>query len=394
MAIFGAVFAALGRFLGRIVQMALGWASTLLFGQIPESKQMLLSFVTLGSIAWVVVALGVLIPDVGAFLLTAAPIPDFIQEAWIRIAMLVAAIVLPILIGIGGLMLIPAERRPKGKDMVIQVLRGYPYAALLAFTLVFLGIVALIRRARSMIKRWQDAHIAIVIKPGGYEKVATDLEAALDNAGLNFSRTPAPRILEAPSKLLAAVGGSGVAALVPDRLIQMVANDLEVLVYPSDIFIAGKDEPLARARAAIASRLTFTAAYLTSSEDAQRIEERLERIANGDAPLAAKQTELKTVDEELASVVLRHEEWEVLYRMRQQVERNLLTQEREERVAEAPGRQDVAALSPPAVAVEAASMAAYGIAASVLDRVLRRVKRDHAGEMRERDDREAAAAGR
>jgi hypothetical protein len=394
MAIFGAVFAALGRFLGRIVQMALGWASTLLFGQIPENKQLLLSFVTLGSIAWVVVLLGVLIPDIGAFLLTAAPIPDFIEESWIRIAMLVAAIVLPILIGIGGLMLIAAERRPKGKEMVVQILRGYPYAVLLAFTLVFLGVVALIRRGRSMIKRWQDAHIAIVIKPGGYEKVATDLEAALDNAGLDFRRTPAPRVLEAPSKLLAKVGGSGVAALVPDRLIQMVASDLEVLVYPSDIFIAGKEEPLARARAAIASRLTFTAAYLTSSEDAQRIEERLERIANGDAPLAARHTELKAIDKELASVVLRHEEWEVLYRMRQQVERNLLAQEREDRVAEVPGRQEVATLSPPAVAVEAASMAAYGIAASVLDRVLRRVKRNHGEEMRERDDREAAAAGR
>ena len=391
MAIFGAVFAAMGRFLGRVVQMALGWASTLLFGRIPESKQLLLSFVTLGSIAWVITVLGVLIPDVGTFLLAAVPVPDFVQESWIRVAMLVAAIVLPILIGVGGVILIDAERRPKGKDLVIQVLRGYPYAAVLAVTLVFLGVVALFRRARSMVKRWSDAHIAIVVKPGGYERVAKDLEKALDDAGLAIERSPAPRILEVPSKMLAAVGGSGVASLVPDRLIQMTASDLEVLVYPSDLVVAGKEEPLARARAALSSRLTFTAAYLTSSEEAQRMEDRLERLANGAAPLAAAQAELKAIDQQLASVVLPHEEWEVLYRIRQQVERNLLLREREAEAAEAPAAREVATLSPPAVAIEAASMAAYGIAASVLDRVLRRIRSEHAEQA---DDREAAAAGR
>src|SRR5918992_6177822 len=123
MAVIGAIFAALGRFLGRIVTTALGWASTLLFGQIPESKRLLLSFVTLGSIAWVVTVLGVLLPDVGTFLLAAVPAPDFIEENWIRLAMLAAAVVLPILIGIGSLVLIPPERRPTGKDLAIQGLR-------------------------------------------------------------------------------------------------------------------------------------------------------------------------------------------------------------------------------------------------------------------------------
>src|SRR5918992_983471 len=263
MAVFGAIFAALGRFLGRVVQTALGWASTLLFGRIPESKQLLLSFVTLGSIAWVVTVLGVLVPDVGAFLLAAAPVPDFVDEGWIRLAMLAAAVVLPLLIGIGGVILIAPERRPQGTDLVVQVLRGYPYAAVLAVTLVFLAVVAIARKGRSIVKRWNDAHIPIVVKPGGYERVARDLEKALDDAGLDIERSAAPRVLEVPSKLLAAVGGSGVASLVPDRLIQLSQEGLEILVYPSDVFIAGREQELARARAAISTRLTFTAAYLT-----------------------------------------------------------------------------------------------------------------------------------
>jgi hypothetical protein len=387
MAVFGAIFAALGRFLGRVVQTALGWASTLLFGRIPESKQLLLSFVTLGSIAWVVTVLGVLVPDVGAFLLAAAPVPDFVDEGWIRLAMLAAAVVLPLLIGIGGVILIAPERRPQGTDLVVQVLRGYPYAAVLAVTLVFLAVVAIARKGRSIVKRWNDAHIPIVVKPGGYERVARDLEKALDDAGLDIERSAAPRVLEVPSKLLAAVGGSGVASLVPDRLIELNSPDLEVLIYPSDIFIAGKDEPLARARAAVSSRLTFTAAWLTSSEEAQRIEDRLERISNGQLPLPAAQAELAAIDRELASMVLLHDEWEVLYRMRLQVERNLLLSA----PAAAEARAEAAVPSPPAVAIEAASMAAYGIAASLLDRLLRRVR---SGEAEAAAERETAAAGR
>jgi len=389
MAVFGAIFAALGRFLGRVVQTALGWASTLLFGRIPESKQLLLSFVTLGSIAWVVTVLGVLVPDVGTFLLAAAPVPDFVDESWIRLAMLAAAVILPLLIGIGGVILIAPERRPHGTDLVVQVLRGYPYAAVLAVTLAFLAVVAIARKGRSIVKRWNDAHIPIVVKPGGYERVAKDLEKALDDAGLDIERSAAPRVLEVPSKLLAAVGGSGVASLVPDRLIELNSSDLEVLIYPSDIFIAGKDQPLARARAAVSSRLTFTAAWLTSSEEAQRIEDRLERISNGQPPLSAAQAELAAIDRDLASVVLLHDEWEVLYRMRLQVERNLLLQHAEPGAAEA--RVEAAVPSPPAVAIEAASMAAYGIAASLLDRLLRRVR---SGEAQAAADRETAAAGR
>jgi len=39
MAIFAPLFAAAGRFLGRFVNTALGWATILLFGQVPEARR-------------------------------------------------------------------------------------------------------------------------------------------------------------------------------------------------------------------------------------------------------------------------------------------------------------------------------------------------------------------
>jgi hypothetical protein len=326
-AVIAPLFAFIGRFVGRFLNMAFGWATTMLFGRVPQSRQLLLSAVALGAIVWLATLLGVLIPDVGAFLIAAVPAPDFVGDELVRLAMLVAALVLPLLIGIAGLFLVdPEDRPPDVAGRVRQALRGYPYAAVLALTIVFLVVVAPIRKARTILKRWSDAHIPMVVKPGGYDRVADDLERALDEAGLGIARAAAPAVLELPSKLLAAVGGASVRRLVPDRVLVLKQPALEVTIHPSDIAISGARAELARARAAIASRITFTAAYLTTTKESQDLEDRIERVSGLDAALdpAAVQRELTAIDRRLASLEIPYEEWEVVYRQRLQVDRDLL----------------------------------------------------------------------
>ena len=50
MAILAPIFAFAGRFIGKLLNMAFGWASTLLFGRVPQSKQLLLSGISLAAI--------------------------------------------------------------------------------------------------------------------------------------------------------------------------------------------------------------------------------------------------------------------------------------------------------------------------------------------------------
>lgn len=316
MAIFGAVFAALGRVVGRVANMALGWASVLLFGRVPQDRQLLLTFITLGSLVWVAALAGVVLPSVGTFLLAAIPRPDFVPELWVRLAMLGVAIVLPLAIGFGTIFLLDPSRRPSGVGLVKQVLRGYPYAAVLAVTLAFLAVVALVRKGRSLVRRWEDAHVPVIVKPGAYGRVSDALERALDEAGLEVTRERAPRPLEIPAKLLGAVGGPGVKDLVPDHLVELKGSALEVLVYPSDVALLGRKEPLARARAALTTRLTHTDAYLTSSREAQQVEDRL--LAIGRKADVTVQ-DFGPIDETLASLVVPADEWETLYRERLQV---------------------------------------------------------------------------
>jgi hypothetical protein len=323
MPLVAAIFTLIGRFVGRLLNMAFGWASVVLFGRVPQSKQLLLSIVALGAIAWAATVVGMLVPPVGEMIVDAVPAPDWIDDGWLHLGLLVAALLLPLLIGIGGLFLTDSGARPSGVGgIAAQVLRGYPYAAVLALTLVVLIVVAPIRKVRSLIKRWEDAHIPMIVHPGGYERVADDLEAALDASGLSVERASAPWLVETPSKVLALVGGGSVRALVPDRLLVLRSATLEVTIHPTDVAISGMREHVARARAAIATQMPFTAAYLTATREGQRIEDRLLALATGPRDEAA--LGLQEVDRRLTSLVVPEDEWEVLYRERLQIERDLL----------------------------------------------------------------------
>jgi hypothetical protein len=321
MAILATIFGLLGRVAGKLLTAALGWASTLLFGQVPRSKQVLLALITFASLIWVALVVGVIVPDLGTMLIAFVPVPDFVREELVRLVMLAGAIVTPLVVGGAGLML--RGERPGGREAVGQFLRGYPLAAVIAFTIAFLAVVALVRKARSLARRWTDAQISMVVRPGEYERVVGELEEVLDQAGLDVERKPASRAIAVPGKLLAAVAGPGVDALVPDRLLMLVAPRLEVGLYPSDIAIAGREQEVARARAAIATRLTAAPAYLTTSLETQTIEDRLAEIARRGS-LGLAKAELARIDEELATLVVPYDEWEVLSRMRLQVERDLL----------------------------------------------------------------------
>jgi hypothetical protein len=363
MAILATLFGMLGRFAGKLLTTTLGWASVLLFGRVPQDRQVVLALVTFGSVLWAVAVLGVVLPYVGAFLLAAVPVPDLIGESWVRLAMLIAALVLPAVVGAASILVVEPARRARGRARIEQVLRGYLLSPALAITLLQLAAVGVARFLHHLVLRWSEAHVPIVVRPGGYERVLVDLERALDDAGLDVERRAAPVILALPGRMLGAIAGPGIRSLVPDRLMELRGVGLEVGLYPSDIAIAGDKLGVARARAAIASRLTATAASLTTSAEAQEIEARLERLsaarvaggtpgagstraAGADGALTATDVgmtaagtghlgrpvdplvELRAIDEALAMLLVPHDEWEVLYRQRLQIERDILAGDR------------------------------------------------------------------
>src|SRR4051812_5829039 len=100
MTLIGGLIGLVGRFAGQILNTTLGWATLLLFGKVPQSRQFLLLIIVFGSLVWVALVIGVLSPQVGSLLVASIPLSDQLNPEWIRLAMLIGAIVVPFLIGV------------------------------------------------------------------------------------------------------------------------------------------------------------------------------------------------------------------------------------------------------------------------------------------------------
>jgi len=377
MALISGLFTLVGRFAGRIVNSSLGWATILLFGKVSGSRQTVLSLIALGSLVWVIVVIGVLVPSVATFLLVAFPLPAFIDQTWIRIAMLVAAAVIPILVGIASIWITEPTKRPAGAGLVAGVLRGYPFTLLLAITIGFLAVVALIRKLVSTAKRREDAHVAMIVKPGGYDAVLDDLSHTLERADLPVTAVPAPAVLSIPPKLLDKIAGPSLGALVPDRLMLLRSPELDILVYPSDLAISGTKQAVARARAAMAARLTSSPAYLTTTAEAEKVEDEIRSIAPEAGTRAAERfaassgrSKLDEIDRKLAGLTIDFDEWETLYRERLQVERDLLAGERAATSGTASSNQGPPSRTYLVLAIVGSALAALDVVVAVVNRLV------------------------
>jgi hypothetical protein len=322
MAILAALVAFGSKYAGKVLTTALGWASTLLFGRVPASRQMALAAITFGSVIWMVLVAGVVYPDLGTFLLLFVPSQNLVPESVIRLAMLIGALIAPAVIGAMTLTLTPGATR---SGIPAAIVRGYPLTLVLAFLLVFLAALAIWRKAHSLVRRWTDAHVPFIVKPGAYDQVADDLRRAILDAGIEVRPRPAPAVMSTPARWLAAVADRRGSGLVPERMIQLQGPGLEILIYPMDLLLSGKPDLVMRARAATASRLTTASAHLTVSAEAEAIEDRLTGLARRSPATFSGDVaeEFATIDDQLATIRIPYEEWEVLYRQRLQVERDI-----------------------------------------------------------------------
>lgn len=320
-------FGLLGRFAGDLLTSALSWASSLLFGRVPRSHQIFLVLMMAGSFLWLLVVLGILIPGIASWLVAATPHPSIVDQAWLAVALILALVLLPPAVGLAGF-LVPAEdERPGGVAVVGEILRGYLLVPVIAALLIFLAGVGIARKIRSTRHHWSDVHVPIVVKVGGYDRLVDDLGEALASAALPTTAADAPWALTLPARILTKVAGGNVRKLRPDRLVELSGPDLRVSVYPSDIAISGTTRGRTRARIAVLSRLAATSAHLTMSAEAQAVEDRLKHLArtasSGRGDRATGDAFLD-VDARLLDLEVPAGEWDLLYGLRLQLERDLL----------------------------------------------------------------------
>lgn len=325
-----AIFAFIGRSIGRIMNTALGWATILLFGRVPQTRQYLLSALSLGALLWLICVIGIAFPRAGTWLLTFMVPEGARSHPLLRVAMLAGALVLPIAVGITSLFVLDPEDRPHGwRGRARVIARGYLFTPALGVTLLFLMVFAPWMRLGALFRRWKTQHVPIVVEPDDYASVVTEIRSALATAGHRTVATRAAWMIRAPTRLLTAVARGSFQRLLADELTRLRGDGLEVTLHPSDLFIRGRADSVYHARVTIAQQLAFSNAYLTWAKESQDLELELrsmwnEMRAGGSARAPAIADRLGTIDDELRRQPFPYEEWEVLYRKKLVVERALL----------------------------------------------------------------------
>jgi hypothetical protein len=310
----------IGRAVGSVLASSLGWATGLLYGRVPKDHQKYVELMLGASIAWAFLLVVALVPAVGAFVRTTTPGATSVGGAVLRTLILAALILLPAVVGIAG-WLVPAEaQRATGVETLLQIGRGYGLAVLIAALAVFLPLAGAARRIGSLRRGWSDSHLAVIVKTDGYDTVVKDVRSALEEAGFALTPERTPRLLEVPGRLLALIAGKDVASSVPDRLVELRGENLEVGIYPSDVSISGRAEDRLRARSILLPCLATTAVHFTASAESQRIEDRLERLSRAKPAKAKAMVELAEIDADLRQLDVPEDEWEVLYRLRLEAE--------------------------------------------------------------------------
>ena len=345
MALIQALLAALSRSLGKILNTAFSWATVALFGKVPQDRQIYLSGMAFGSVAWIVALLGVLFPAFSTFLLTFVPLPKWVDRTWIRLAMLAIALLLPLAIGALSLKMVDPRDAPKDAGSKWRaVIKGYPYTLGLAITLIMLVFFAPVLKLRTLARRWATVHVPVVVEPRDYPGVVDEVQEALKQAGWKTERRPASWMVRFPTRVLTMFAGGAVKSVVADQLTTLVSPKAEVLLHPSDMVISAEESAAAHIRATLAEALAFSKAYLTWTKEANELEDRLRCIheqvcgragapspqADGARPDAPSPQEalarIHEIDEAIRTQKIPYEEWESLDREKLLVEREILQQ--------------------------------------------------------------------
>ena len=327
MVIIQGLLAMVFRSAGKLLNTAFGWATVMLFGRVPQDRQIYLSLVSFGSVIWLIALLGIAFPTVGTFVLSFVPLPEWVDKKWVRLAMLAAAIVIPAIVGVVSTRLVDEAQRPKGAAGFMKtVIRGYPYTVGMALTLLLMIAFAPVLKVRDLIRRWTTQHVPVIVEPDDYPAVVDDVQNALRGGGIDTERGRPSWMLRLPTQILAKFAGSSQGDLVASHLTRLYAPNVEVLLHPSDMVISGREADASRARAIIAENLTFTRAYLTWDKEANEMEDALRRISDSVQAGAGVDAlaRLRAIEERMHKLTLPYEEWEVLFRQKLQVERSAL----------------------------------------------------------------------
>lgn len=309
---------------GRILNAIFGWGVRALFGPNTAREQTFLSVVVGAAVAWSVVLVGAVAPNILGLLIAPGPTSRGIAPWTIRIVLGGAALLIPLTIGIS----VAAPRSARREAPILTLLRGFPITVGLsaAFLIMFVSVPLI--RFGAFLRGRRSADMLLVTNDAAYHDVAGAIFEVLNHHGLALRRV-APRWSVAASlRLLTWLGGDTFRSYLPRRLEHFVSSDLELSLYPNGLRLCGEANRLTLAHGLIAETVTHTEGLQTSDPTAQDLERRLRRLwrtyDETPAQIVGSENLLQTLEQvtrELGALKVDLVDWQVLYRQILQVGR-------------------------------------------------------------------------
>jgi hypothetical protein len=303
---------------------ALGWATALYFGQVPGRQGRVLSVISLLAAAWVVLVTGFAIPILGGALLESLGVIErnFDVRPVLYVALVAGLVLTPPFVAAAVVFGEFHEKRSVGTWLRLLP-ASYPATLMLGLSVIQMVLVTPVL----LFQRWRQkrklVQVPLVMREGTddddlLEAVRTAARAAgIDEA--RVERATGPKTW--PMRTVAFAAKHLLGAIVRGEPVRLATDGIEIYAYATNIAILGPKEDAYRLRAAVERELAFSDAYLTWNEEAQGFErELMEAHAAADHDVPALERRLDEIQRRMDVASLNSEEWNVLYRLRLQVE--------------------------------------------------------------------------
>lgn len=310
--------------ISRSASFALGWATAIYFGQVPGRQGRMLSVISLLAAAWVLLIFGFALPILAGAALEAFGIIDenFDVETIHYVGLVAGLVLTPPAIAacvVWGELL---EERSWGRWLRL-IPMSYPASFMLGISVLQMVLYTPILLFQRWRRKRKLVEVALVMRDGTDDE---DLLAALKDAlaSIGIERVEVSEATGPKSWPLRTVGFAAkhlLGAVVRGEPMRLDAGELEIQAYATNVAILGPKKEAYRARAAVERQLAFSDAYLTWDDESQGFEDELLAIhRDADGDLESLRGRLDEVQERIDVASMNSEEWNVLYRLRLQVE--------------------------------------------------------------------------
>jgi hypothetical protein len=313
--------------LSRSASFALGWATAIYFGQVPGRQGRILSVISLLAAGWVVLLLGFAVPILAGAALEAAGVirENFDVETMTYIALVAGLVLAPPIIAACVVWANILGERSIGRWLRLVPV-SYPASFMLGISVLQMVLYTPVLLFLRWRKKQRLLEVALMMRDGTDDDDLLDaLRRALASIGIDevaVSEARGPKSW--PLRTVGFAAEHLLGAVVRGDPMRLDAGQLELQAYATNVSILGPQDEAYRARAAIERQLAFAEAYLTWDEESQAFEDELKKIhRDADGDVGAVRGRLDDLQERMDVASMNSEQWNVLYRLRLQVEQDV-----------------------------------------------------------------------